>query len=136
MVNFSCEQSKVRWKSTEELCLITLKSDPKFGEKLSLGSRNDLRNLVSFNASIGKSEIFYFDVLLLSIAYKAPAKKVQNNYLSWYWRVIQTLKKNRHFAWKMTWGIWWIWREQWKVWTLTSYFCRKYVMFELKNTEE
>ena len=36
---------------------------------------------VSFNASSGKSENLHFDMLLLSIAYKASAKKVQKNYL-------------------------------------------------------
>ena len=55
---------------------------PKFEEKLSLGSRNDMRNLVIFNVSSGKSESLHFDVLLFSIAYKVLAKKVQKNDLS------------------------------------------------------
>ena len=42
-----------------------LKSDAKFQEKLTLGSKNDMRNLVNFNASSGKSENFNFDRLLL-----------------------------------------------------------------------
>ena len=60
-------------KSTEELCLMTLKNDPKFEEKLTLGSKNDMRNLVNFNASSGKSGNLHFDVLLLPIAYKVSA---------------------------------------------------------------
>ena len=48
---------------------MTLKSDVKFEEKMSLGSKNDLRNLVNFNASSGKSENVHFDVLLLSKVY-------------------------------------------------------------------
>ena len=60
-------------KSTEELCLMTLKNDPKFEEKLTLGSKNDMRNLVNFNVSSGKSGNLHFDVLLLSIAYKVSA---------------------------------------------------------------
>ena len=52
---------------------MTLKSDANFGEKLTLGSKNDLRNLVNFNASSGKSENLRFDVLLLPIAYKVSA---------------------------------------------------------------
>ena len=71
-------------KSTEELCLMTLKNDPKFEEKLTLGSKNDMRNLVNFNASSGKSGSLHFDVLLLPIAYKVSAEKVQKNYLSWH----------------------------------------------------
>ena len=61
---------------------MTLKSYGKFEEKLTLGSKNDIRNLVNLNASSGKSENLHFDVLLLSIAYKASAKKEQKNYLS------------------------------------------------------
>ena len=52
-----------------------LKSDAKFGSK-PLGSKKDMKNLVNFNASSGKSENLHFDVLLLSIAYKVSAKKV------------------------------------------------------------
>ena len=60
-----------------------LKSDAKFEEKLTLGFKNDMRNLVNFNINSSKSENLYFDVvLLLSIAYKVSAKKVQKNYLS------------------------------------------------------
>ena len=62
-------------------------------KKLTLDSRNDVRNLVNFNLSSGKSENLHFDVLLLSIAYKVSTEKVQKNYLSWYWKEIQTLKK-------------------------------------------
>ena len=39
---------------------MTLKSDVKFEEKLTLGLKNDVRNLVNFNASSGKSENFHF----------------------------------------------------------------------------
>ena len=59
--------------SKEELCLLTLKSDAKFEEKLTLGCKNDMRNLVNFNASSSKSGNFHFDVLLLPIAYKVSA---------------------------------------------------------------
>ena len=61
---------------------MTLKSDAKFEEKLTLDSKNDIRNLVNFNAGSGKSEKLRLDVLLLSIAYKFSAEKVEKNYLS------------------------------------------------------
>ena len=48
---------------------MTLKSDAKFGVKLTLGSKNDMKNLVNFNASSGKSENLHFDVLLLPKVY-------------------------------------------------------------------
>ena len=37
---------------------MTLKSDAKFEEKLTLGSKNDMRDLVNFNVSSGSLEIF------------------------------------------------------------------------------
>ena len=48
---------------------MTVESDTKFEEKLALGFKNDMTNLINFNAKCGKSENLYFDVLLLSIAY-------------------------------------------------------------------
>ena len=60
--------------------VMTLKSDAKFEEKSTLGSKNDMRNLVNFNANSGKSENLPFDGLFLSIQYKVLAKK--KNYLS------------------------------------------------------
>ena len=38
---------------------MTLKSDAKFQEKLSLGSKNDMRNLANFNARSGKLHIMF-----------------------------------------------------------------------------
>ena len=61
---------------------MTLNSDAKFDEKLTLGSENDIRNLENFNASSGMSENLQFDVLFLSIVYKVSTKKVKKNYLS------------------------------------------------------
>ena len=49
---------------------MTVENDAKFQEKLALGFKNDMANLVNFNANSGKSENLYFDVLLLSIAYE------------------------------------------------------------------
>ena len=48
-------------------------SDVKFEEKLTFGSKNDMKILVNFNASSGKSGNLHFDVLLLPIAHKVSA---------------------------------------------------------------
>ena len=52
-------------KKYRRVSLMALKSNAKFEEKLTLGCKNDMRNLVNFNASSRKSEIFtligYFD---------------------------------------------------------------------------
>ena len=118
-------------------CLMKMVSDAKFHKKLTLVFQNDMRYLVYFNASSGKSENLHFDVvLLLSIAYKASAKKVQKNDLSWHGKYIQTLKKNWILVWKMTWGIWWNLTqavEILKIWPLMDYFCKMYVMPGLKK---
>ena len=44
------------------------KSDAKFEGKLTLGLKNDMKNLVNFNVSSGKSDNLH-DVLLLSKVY-------------------------------------------------------------------
>ena len=62
-------------------------------QKLTYGSKNDIRNLVNFNVSSSKYGTLHFDVLFLSIGYKASAEKVQKNFFSWQWKVIQILKK-------------------------------------------
>ena len=60
-------------EKVQKSCLMTLKSDAKFEGKLTLGSKSDIRNLVNFNASSGKSWRLQSDVLLLPIAYKVSA---------------------------------------------------------------
>ena len=54
-----------------------LKGDAIFKEKLTGGLKNDTRNLVNFYRNGRKSENLHFHGLLLSIAYKVSAKKVQ-----------------------------------------------------------
>ena len=73
-----------------------LKSDVKFEEKMIFSSKHDLRNLVDFNASSGKSEKFHFDLLLLSIAYKVSAL-ISTVELS-----LVTLRKDPNFEEKLT----------------------------------
>ena len=68
-------------KSAEELPLMTLRSDPKFEEKLNFCLKNDMRNLMNFNASSGKSGNFYFDGLLLSKVCNVWAKEIQTIYV-------------------------------------------------------
>ena len=61
---------------------MTLESAAKFEENFLLDSKNDMMNLVNFNASSGKSENLHFYALLLSKAYKYSAKEVRKSYLS------------------------------------------------------
>ena len=89
----------------EELCLMTLKNDATFEEKLISCFKNN-KNLANFDLTTGNSQNFYFDWFLLCKVYKVWPKKVERSYLSCNWRVIQNLKKNWLVIWKMTWGIW------------------------------
>ena len=44
---------------------MTLKKNPNFEDNQTFHLKNDIRNLVNFNVSNGKSENFHFDGLLL-----------------------------------------------------------------------
>ena len=90
---------------TEELCLMTLKIDTKFEEKLICCFKNG-RNLVNFDPSTWSLKNVDFYWFLLCKAFNVWAKKVQRSYLSWHWRLMQSLMKNWLVVWKMTWGIW------------------------------
>ena len=61
---------------------MTLKSDAKFKGKLNRGLKNDIRNLVNFHASSGKSENLHFDGLLLLNANRVLDGKAQKSCVS------------------------------------------------------
>ena len=69
-------------KSTEELCVITLKNDAIFKEKLTGGLKNDIRNLVNFHGSSRKFDNLHFDGSFCQWHIKFQLKKVQESYLS------------------------------------------------------
>ena len=48
-------------KSTEELCIMTMKVDAIFKEKVTGGLKNDTRNLPNFHVSSRKCENLQFD---------------------------------------------------------------------------
>ena len=62
---------KVLDEKVQKSCSLKLKSGAKFEERLTLGSKNDTRNLVNFNTSSGKSENLHFNGLLLTKVYNA-----------------------------------------------------------------
>ena len=93
-------------------------------------------HLVKFHVSSPKPEILHFNGFFLPKSYKVSAKKVQKNYISWHWRVIQSLKKSWLVVSNMTWRIWWILMRavaSLKICPLMCYFCQKYIMFEPKK---
>ena len=66
------------------------------------------------------------DWILLSKAYENLDEKIQKSYVSWHWKVMESLKKNWLLAPKMTWEIWWIFTQPLKSpkislrWTILS----------------
>ena len=62
-------------------------------------------------------------------------KKYRRLYVSWHWRVMQSLTENWLLVPKVTWGIRWILLQTvaLKICTLLCYFCWKDIIFELKK---
>ena len=73
---------------------MTLKGDAKLKVELTRGLKIDIRNLTNFHASSWKYENLHSDALVFSKAYKVLNEKLQKIYVSWHWRVMQSLKKN------------------------------------------
>ena len=115
------------WKISEEICVMTLNGFAKFKRKLACDLENDIRNLVNSPASSSKSEILHLDWIHLSKTYKYLDEKVLKCYVSWHWRVMQSLKKNWLLVPKMAWEIWWILMRivaSLEICTLMYYFCQ------------
>ena len=113
---------------------MTIKGDAKFKVKLTHVLENDISNLVNFHASNRKSGKLHFYGLLLSKAYNVLVEKVQKNYVSWHWRVMQSLKENRVLVLRMTWRIWWIlMRVVVNLKILIFNFCQLQIKFQLKK---
>ena len=113
---------------------MTLKEDVKFEEKLICYLKND-KNLVNFDLSTQNSQNFVFDWFLLCKVYNFWPKKAQRSYLSWHWKLMQSLKKNWLVVWKVTWKMWQIFTRKTRkslVGTLMGSFYPKYKMYKLK----
>ena len=56
-------------KSTEKLCVMTMKNDAKFEEELTGHFKIDMRNLMNLTQALESLKNFHFNVLLLSKVY-------------------------------------------------------------------
>ena len=56
-------------KFTEELCVKTMKNDPKFEKELTCRFKIDMSNLTNFDLSTRKSQNFHFNGLFLTKVY-------------------------------------------------------------------
>ena len=89
-------------KFTEEVCVMTMKNDAKFEEKLTCRFKIDMRNLTNLTRALERLQNFHLNALLLNKVYIAWAKKVQTGYLSRHWREIQSLERNQLVVSKLT----------------------------------
>ena len=94
---------------------------------------------MKFYVSSRQSEVLLFDGLLLYKSYKVSAKKVRKSYLSWHWRVMQSLKENWLVVSNMTWEIWWFFTQPLKSLNISfqwAPFVQNIQGSSNKNTEE
>ena len=110
----------MRLKFKEELCVMAMKNDAKLEEKFTC----------CFNS---------LAVAVVNKVYNVWAKKLQRSYVSWYWRVIQNLKKNLFVVSKMIREIWKIFTRRLsspKIGTFMGSSYPKWKMYELKTYRE
>ena len=72
------------------------KSDAKFEEKLALGSKNDMSDLVNFIASSGKSENFFWLIFLI-YGVQNPRKWIESTH--WIYVVLSLLSLATMIIW-------------------------------------
>ena len=90
-------------KFTEELCIMTMKNDAKFEEKLTCCFKIETTFWQILNWAFECLKNLHFNEILLTKVYNVWAKKVQGSYVYWHWRLMQNLKKNWLVLSKMTW---------------------------------
>ena len=72
---------------------MTLKSDTKFEVKLTLGFKNDMRNLVNFHPTTQKSKNFTSMGYFYPKHMRFELEKIRRSYLSLHLTVMQNLNK-------------------------------------------
>ena len=118
---------------------MTLKSHAKSEKELTCDLKNDMRRLANFHQNTWKCQNWFFHGILLSKVENAWASTYRwvmcNDTDEWWkiWREIDLLFQNWHKEFDE------FWFENLKVsktYTLIRCFWPKYIMFELKNTQE
>ena len=109
---------------------MTLKSDARFKEKLTCVFKYDMKNLVNFHTTTGRSENFFLMGSFSKVS-KFWATKIQMSYLSWHWTGMQNLNKTRPCGFKN--GV-----RNWvniclKKCTLMGSSCPNHIMLQLEN---
>ena len=85
---------------------MALKSHAKYNKKVTCSLENDMKNLANFLQNTCKCQNWDFDGILLSKVENAWAYDLQGSYVSWYWTIMQNLKRNWLLSSKLTWRTW------------------------------
>ena len=118
---------------------MTLKSHAKSEIKLTCDLENDMRSLANFHQNTWKCQNWFFHGILLSKVENAWASTYRgvmcNDTEEWWkiWRGIDLLFQNWHKEFD---EFWFENLKVSKIYTLTRCFWPKYIMFELKSTQE
>ena len=117
-------------KFTGELCIITMKSDAKFEEEVSVQNWNgEFEKFRPEHSKISKTctimGCFWPKYIMFEL------KKVQKSYVWWHSRLIQSLKGNWLVLPKMTWGTWKIFIHRLR----NSYFISESKMAKLNQNQ-
>ena len=118
---------------------MTLKSHAKSEKKLTCDLENDMRSLANFHQNTWKCQNWFFHGILLSKVENAWASTYRgvmcNDTEEWWkiWRGIDLLFQNWHKEFD---EFWFENLKVSKIYTLMRCFWPKYIMFELKSTQE
>ena len=118
---------------------MTLKSHAKSEKKLTCDLENDMRSLANFHQNTWKCQNWSFHGVLLSKVENAWASTYRgvmcNDTEEWWkiWRGIDLLFQNWHKEFD---EFWFENLKVSKIYTLMRCFWPKYIMFELKSTQE
>ena len=122
-------------KSTEELCVITLKNDAKFEEELTCALKKWREQFGAFWCS---NQNFHINGLLLTKVYNAWAKTVQRIYVSLYWNQCKFWRKSDLWfhKWHEEFGEFHQSTQRSQNLCFERLFCPRYIIMSKKITEE
>ena len=106
---------------------LSWQNDAKFKEKLTCSFKYGIRNLLNFHPTTKNENFTSMSSFVQSI--KVWHKKLERNYISWHWTVIQNWINLDLVVSTLTWGIGWTFIKALKnleICTLMGSFCPKH----------
>ena len=113
---------RFRWKNTEELGFMTLKNDAKFEEKLTLGCKKDMLNMVNFHPTTQKSKYFTLMDYLCPKHLRFELMKYRGVTFHDTEQWCKICINHDHVDSKITWGIGWNLITAIKVWKIVHWW--------------